>query len=55
MYRRSDGVTWATLFNIRVGDQSIPLYMPGGTVVDVINSAMNNLSATDWPAYDLFP
>ncbi len=55
MYRRSDGVTWAALFNLRVGDSSIPLYMPGGTVVNSINGAINNLTASDWPAYDLFP
>jgi CubicO group peptidase (beta-lactamase class C family) len=55
LYRRSDGVTWAALFNMRVGDSSIPLYMPGGTAVNSINSDINNLTASDWPAYDLFP
>ena len=55
MYRRSDGVTWAALFNLRVGDTSIPLYMPGGTPIGSINSAINALTPSDWPAYDLFP
>jgi CubicO group peptidase (beta-lactamase class C family) len=55
MYRRSDGVTWAALFNLRVGDSHIPLYMPGGTVVGSINSEINDLTIPDWPVYNLFP
>ena len=55
MYRRSDGVTWAALFNLRVGDSSIPLYMPGGAPLGAINGAINALTPPYWPAYDLFP
>ena len=55
MYRRSDGVTYAALFNLRVGDGSIPLYMPGGTPINAINGALNAMASADWPAYDLFP
>ena len=55
MFRSADGVTWAALFNLRVGDDSIPLSMPGGTPTNAINSAIDAMTSADWPAYDLFP